>query len=73
MSKVKAFYATDRIYNTLPIPGALEGVQALRNMGYKLIIVTARNESVKEASWEWVEKHFPGESADLQCLYVNMS
>ena len=26
-----------------PVPGALEGVKALRHLGYKLVIVTARH------------------------------
>ncbi|TFK36813.1 hypothetical protein BDQ12DRAFT_685924 [Crucibulum laeve] len=58
--KVKEFYSTDMIYRTKPVPGAREGVQTLRDMGYRLIIVTARAEDHADESWQWVNKHFPG-------------
>ncbi|KAJ7693618.1 hypothetical protein B0H17DRAFT_1009900 [Mycena rosella] len=63
--KVKDFYSTDAIFQALPVPGAREGVQALRDMGYTLVIVTARMPDVADASWEWVEKYFPGAFAHL--------
>ncbi|KAJ6602133.1 hypothetical protein B0H10DRAFT_2027097 [Mycena sp. CBHHK59/15] len=44
----------------LPVPGAREGIQALRDMSYKLVIVTARTAEVADGSWEWVEKYVPG-------------
>ncbi|KAF8058263.1 hypothetical protein FPV67DRAFT_1524691 [Lyophyllum atratum] len=58
--KVKDFYSTDLIFNTKVVPGAREGVQSLRDMGFRLIIVTARTEDNADGSWEWVNKHFPG-------------
>lgn len=33
-------------------------MEALRQLGYRLVIVTARNKSVEHASWEWVKTHF---------------
>ncbi|KAG7098923.1 hypothetical protein E1B28_000818 [Marasmius oreades] len=64
-SKVKDFYATQRIYDAQPVAGAREGVQALRDMGFRLIIVTARSRDVQEDSWKWVDKWFHGEYLDL--------
>ncbi|KAJ6626854.1 hypothetical protein B0H10DRAFT_2295792 [Mycena sp. CBHHK59/15] len=63
--KVKEFYSTDAIFHAIPVPGAREGVQTLIDLGYKLVIVTARTPDVAEASWEWVEKYFPGLFANL--------
>lgn len=57
--KVGDFYKTDRIYHTTLVPGAREGIQALKDMGFRLIIVTARPEDA-DRSWKWVSKHFPG-------------
>ncbi|KAJ8703052.1 hypothetical protein PTI98_001708 [Pleurotus ostreatus] len=65
--KVKRFYATDRIYQAAPVPGAREGVQSLRDMGFRLVIVTARTQDVAEPSWKWVDKHFPGIFDTLIC------
>ncbi|KAJ7770918.1 hypothetical protein DFH07DRAFT_866602 [Mycena maculata] len=63
--KVREFYRTDAIFHALPVPGAREGIQSLRDMGYKLVIVTARTLDVAEQSWEWCEKYFPGSFAHL--------
>ena len=60
MKKVNKFYQTDKIFNSKPVPGARQGIQALRDMGYRLIIVTARKEDYEEESWKWVEQHFAG-------------
>jgi hypothetical protein len=60
MKKVDQFYQTDKIFKSKPVPGAREGIQALRDMGYRLIIVTARKEDYEDDSWKWVEQHFTG-------------
>ncbi|KAI6136881.1 hypothetical protein F5141DRAFT_1077284, partial [Pisolithus sp. B1] len=51
--KVREFYQTNWIEQVPPVPGAKEGVAALRQMGYRLVIVTARNKEVEHASWKW--------------------
>ncbi|KAJ7596733.1 hypothetical protein C8J56DRAFT_771367 [Mycena floridula] len=65
--KVKAFYATDRIFQAKPVPGAREGIETLRELGYRLIIVTARSPDTRENSWNWVERHFPGAFESIVC------
>ena len=49
------------MHETQPVPGAKEGLQALKDMGYKLVIVTARSEDLADESWKWVDQQFPGE------------
>ncbi|KAK7041678.1 hypothetical protein VNI00_008967 [Paramarasmius palmivorus] len=65
--KVRDFYATRRIFEAKPVPGAREGIQALHDMGFKLIIVTARSPENHEDSWKWVEKWFPGLFHSVVC------
>ncbi|KAF5377614.1 hypothetical protein D9615_005101 [Tricholomella constricta] len=65
--KVKDFYRTDLLYDAKVVPGAREGVLSLRNMGFRLIIVTARTEDNADESWEWVNKHFPGIFDSIIC------
>ncbi|KAG1754986.1 uncharacterized protein EDB91DRAFT_264516 [Suillus paluster] len=60
VTKVKEFYASGRMSQTQPVPGAREGVEALRVLGYRLIIVTARSKDSHADSWGWVERWFPG-------------
>ncbi|KAJ2919327.1 hypothetical protein MD484_g1118, partial [Candolleomyces efflorescens] len=56
-----------RIYNTKPVPGAREGIESLRQLGFRLIIVTARSEDNADESWKWVERHFPGCFESIIC------
>lgn len=64
---MKEFYATNWVESILPIDGAQEGAAALRRLGYRLVIITARNEHVRDASWEWVQRHFPGCFEEIIC------
>lgn len=43
-----------------PVPGALEGVQALREMGYRLAIVTARHTEEQVLTQKWIDQYYPG-------------
>ena len=47
--------------------GAQEGTATLRRLGYRLVIITARNEHVRNASWEWVQRYFPGHFEEIIC------
>lgn len=66
--KVKRLYASGRVYQTTPVPGALEGAQKLREMGYTLVIVTAREKEEMEHTERWLERHFSG---DCLCAIMN--
>ncbi|THH21005.1 hypothetical protein EW146_g462 [Bondarzewia mesenterica] len=61
LDKVKEFYDVDELRHALPVPGAADGLNALAEMGFSLIIVTARNMAQEAESTErWLEKHFDG-------------
>ncbi|KAK0208395.1 hypothetical protein DFS33DRAFT_1411819 [Desarmillaria ectypa] len=51
--KIKEFYQTPRIFQANPVPGAREGTLSLKDMGFKLIIVTARAPDTADESWTW--------------------
>ena len=59
--KVEEYYKTNRLDNALPIPDALDGVKRLKEMGFKLVVITARTIREQERSLAWVDRHFPGE------------
>lgn len=42
-----------------PVAGAREGLQELKDMGYRLVIITARPESSREVSEDWLAKYMP--------------
>ncbi|OAX44907.1 hypothetical protein K503DRAFT_13335 [Rhizopogon vinicolor AM-OR11-026] len=59
-AKVWQFYISGQMSQARPVPGAREGIEALRALGYRLIIVTARSKEGQADSWAWVERWFPG-------------
>ncbi len=59
MVKVKDFY-TNNLMKPIPVPGAVEGVKALKELGYKLFIVTARHTTEVERTQRWLDQYFPG-------------
>ena len=59
--KVKEFYNTDQLKHADPVPGSLDALCRLREMGYNLAIVTARSVLLElESTLTWVTKHFDG-------------
>ncbi|KAI0757327.1 hypothetical protein C8Q80DRAFT_1133095 [Daedaleopsis nitida] len=58
--KVEEFWKTDYLDRTPPIEGAYDALVALTNMGFRLVLVTARQQRELERSMQWLEKHFPG-------------
>lgn len=55
-----------------PVPGAKEGLQALKKMGYTLIIITARSESQREGTEEWLAENLP-DSECAPCAFPAIS
>ncbi|KAH7883864.1 hypothetical protein F5I97DRAFT_1603704 [Phlebopus sp. FC_14] len=66
-AKVKQFYQSNWIETVPPVPGAREGIEALRLLGYRLIIVTARGQHVQADSWIWVQRWFPSCFESIIC------
>jgi len=65
--KVEEFYKTPMLYEAPPVPGALEGVQALKELGFRLVIVTARQQQELPRTEEWIDKHYPGIFETIIC------
>ncbi|EMD41551.1 hypothetical protein CERSUDRAFT_110103 [Gelatoporia subvermispora B] len=65
--KVEEFYKTDRLDKAPPIPGAFEGAQALKKLGFALVVVTARQRREMERSMKWLEEHYPNTFETMIC------
>ncbi|KAJ3552817.1 hypothetical protein NM688_g3952 [Phlebia brevispora] len=65
--KVEDFYQTDRLDRALPIEGAREGLLKLRELGFRMVVVTARQRRELERSMRWIETHFAGIFEDMIC------
>ncbi|KAI0359046.1 hypothetical protein OH77DRAFT_1473609 [Trametes cingulata] len=60
VEKVEKIWKSDYLDKADPVPGALEGVKKLKDMGFRLVVVTARQPRELDRSLAWLEKHFPG-------------
>jgi phosphoglycolate phosphatase-like HAD superfamily hydrolase len=60
VKKVREFYASSDFRYIPPVEGAIEGVRALRQLGFRLVIVTARSKKIAQLTEDWVRVHFPG-------------
>ncbi|KAI0273736.1 hypothetical protein BC834DRAFT_225013 [Gloeopeniophorella convolvens] len=61
LAKIKEFYDTDQLCLAAPVPGSLDGLNVLREMGYGLVIVTARSmASELDSTMAWLDQHFRG-------------
>ncbi|PSR80711.1 hypothetical protein PHLCEN_2v6627 [Hermanssonia centrifuga] len=65
--KVEEFYATDYLDKALPVEGAKEGLQKLRDLGFRMVVVTARQRRELDRSMRWLETHFSGVFEDMIC------
>lgn len=73
MEKVKEFYESSDFTDGYIVDGAVEGVWALRKLGFRLVIVTARSTTMAQQTESWVRANFPGElnlSRGLQLSYL---
>jgi len=65
--KVDEFYTTPMLYEAPPIPNAREGAQKVKDMGFRLVVVTARQIRELPRTEEWLEKHFHGIFDEIIC------
>lgn len=51
-------YLKSDLYDTAPVyPGAQAGVQALRDMGHRVVFVTTCVKGMTDFKWDWLERH----------------
>ncbi|MDD2565984.1 MAG: HAD hydrolase-like protein [Candidatus Gracilibacteria bacterium] len=46
----------------IPIEGSIEGINKIKNLGYDIVLITARWESLQDYTLEWLDKYFPKNS-----------
>lgn len=57
--KVHEFFRSSHFLNLPPVPGAIAGVSALRDAGFRLAVVTSRQLAIEDETRGWLAKHFP--------------
>lgn len=60
--KVTKYYNNENggLELTSPVEGAKEGLKILKDLGFELVIVTARNENQRTMTKKWLDHHFDG-------------
>lgn len=57
---VEAFFDSPHFKDGLPmVPGAAEGVKALKDLGYTLVVVTSRQAFLEDLTRRWLVANFP--------------
>ncbi|KAI9068017.1 hypothetical protein FKP32DRAFT_1643051 [Trametes sanguinea] len=72
VEKVEEFWKTDYIDKAPPVPGAKEALTKLKDMGYRLVVVTARQIRELDRSEAWLERNFPGLFETMICTGQSM-
>ncbi|KAG8686053.1 hypothetical protein FRC09_014377, partial [Ceratobasidium sp. 395] len=60
LHKVRLFSGSDEFAKIPPVDGALEGIKALKALGYRLEIVTARSTRHQPMTEDWLSRWLPG-------------
>ncbi|MCF7834583.1 HAD hydrolase-like protein [Candidatus Gracilibacteria bacterium] len=57
----RSFYDQTQSNDDIPaIKGSADGLKRLKKNGWKIVIVTARREDIKDITISWLDHHFPG-------------
>lgn len=59
VARIATFYETDLHWSAMPVAGAVSAIEKLREK-HTLIIVTAKPDTLRERTHEWLDRHFPG-------------
>jgi len=65
--RVGAFYASDhfrRDGGIAPLPGAREALARLKGAGCRLVVVTSRQNAIRDVTHEWIDTHYAGLFSD---------
>lgn len=63
IAKIRAFYQSPFFLGEgglAPVPGALAALTALKADGFRLVVVTSRQEVVRAETQRWLDQHFAG-------------
>ncbi|KAL1952218.1 hypothetical protein VTO73DRAFT_1367 [Trametes versicolor] len=60
VAKVEKIWESDYLDKAPPVPGAYDGIVALKNLGFRPVIVTARQPRELDRSLAWLARVFPG-------------
>lgn len=60
VAKVEKIWESDYLDKAPPVPGAYDGIVQLKNLGFRLVIVTARQPRELDRSLAWLVHEFPG-------------
>ncbi|MFH0892073.1 MAG: hypothetical protein V1867_04815 [Candidatus Falkowbacteria bacterium] len=59
IGRVYEFINSREVLKIDPIPGAVEGVRALKESGHDLVVITGRPIEAMDETWTWLNVHFP--------------
>ncbi len=67
VARIAEFYEHDLHWNSTPIPGAVSAIEKLQQK-HRLIIVTAKPDSLKDKTAEWLQMHYGNAFASVHFI-----
>lgn len=64
ITKVYAFYLSDRFPHIQPVPGAVDGIRRLKK-DHQLSVITSRPEHIIDLTEQWLTRYFPEAFGDV--------
>ena len=68
--KAQMFYASVDFLQTIPVLGAVDAMQALTGLGFRLAIVTTRSVELHEQTTAWINRWMPGQILPSSVMYT---
>ena len=68
VGKILEFYKSPEFGGTKPVDGSVEAIRLLRQQ-HQLVVVTARPISIRQATEQWLLRHFPEMFDDIYYTY----
>ncbi len=65
IKRVHMFQETDLFRNLRVCEGAAGGINALKDDGFELFVITSRHKATERQTREWVQQNFPGAFKDV--------
>ncbi len=58
IDRIADFYQHELHWNSNPIPDAISSIKKLLSQNHRLVIVTAKPDTLKDKTHEWLQKHY---------------
>lgn len=67
VQKFNIYHGSDDFRNVKPMPHAAEGLAGLKELGFRLVVLTARSHEYEDVTHAWIREYFPDVFEEVVC------